>query len=139
MIELNVKGHNEMCGGYAYSGHATFEGRTVKDVLQEIREFSKNEQAQYLGDGFGNPNIEQTGNCWKIRVNNKTYLSGWLNDNIIEYRHEDDEKEVEMITVNGGWYCFYDFDIYTKDFKKTQDENFRSKVRKAVESCKNCK
>ena len=54
MITLNVEEHNDICGGCSYSGTANFDGRTVKEVLEEIREFAKDERA-YIGEGFGNP------------------------------------------------------------------------------------
>ena len=43
----NLKGHNEMCGGYAYSGYASFDGVTVKEVLEEI---SQNEHERYRAE-----------------------------------------------------------------------------------------
>ena len=30
MIELYVEGHSTMCGGYEYSGLASFEGKQLK-------------------------------------------------------------------------------------------------------------
>ena len=108
MIELHTTGHNEICGGYSYSGYATFSGRTVKEVLEEIKEYAK-ESGGYLGEGFGNPKRE-FGAAWGIRINDKRYLgnwAGWKN----EYNHEYDNWVVTKIRVNGGWYCFYDFDI----------------------------
>ena len=116
MIKLDVKGHNDMCGGYAYSGTALFEGKTVKEVLDEIREFSKDAQASYLGDGFGNPNSNGT-DAWQIAINGVIYWTSWIVqkwDNVAIYTKDMDNLEVKEIKVNGGWYCFYDFDIITK-------------------------
>lgn len=116
MIELVVKGHDAICGGYAYSGFASFEGKTVKDVLDEIREFSKDKQARYLGDGFGNPNSNGT-DAWQIKINGTIYWTSWIVqkwDNIGTYTKDMDTLEVKEIRVDGGWYCFYDFNIITK-------------------------
>ena len=111
MIRLFTKGHNECCGGYAYSGYATFDGKTVREVLQEIKEYAKN-TGNDIGEGFGKPNKEM-GACWGIRINGIPYVGGWAGwEN--KYKHEFDDHEVAEVRVNGGWYCFYDFDILTK-------------------------
>ena len=47
MIELYAEGQKAMCGGYEYSGIASFEGKTVEEVLDEIREFAKDKDAHY--------------------------------------------------------------------------------------------
>lgn len=112
MIKLNVKGHNDICAGYCYSGTASFSGRTVKEILDEIREYSKDKHAKYLGDGFGNPNIEW--GAWSISINGKTYWNCWLNKETHQYTHDLDNLLVDKIEVDGGWYCFYDFYISTK-------------------------
>lgn len=115
MIELNVKGHSEMCAGYSYSGTASFEGKTVKEVLDEIREFAKDKNAHYLGDGFGNPN---SNNCdaWRIKIDGITYWNSWIVqkwDKLDVYTNDMDNLEVKEIRVNGGWYCFFNFSIIT--------------------------
>ena len=113
MIKLNVKGHEEMCGGYAYSGTASFDGRTVKEVLEEIREYAKN-VGNDIGEGFGKPGKE-LGAAWEIRINGKIYLTCWCGHKPT-YNHENDNDIVEKVKVDGGWYCFYDFDIYTRGY-----------------------
>ena len=113
MIKLNVSGHNEMCGGYAYSGTASFEGKTVKEVLEEIREFAKN-TGNDIGEGFGKPG-KDSGAAWEITINRQVYVSGWIGHEPT-YNHEYDDAIVKKIRVDGGWYCFYDFDIYTTDY-----------------------
>lgn len=109
MIKLDVVGHNEMCGGYGYSGYASFDGKTVKEVLEEIKEFVKDKEAHYLGDGFGNPESKNC-DCWRIRIGDKIYLSNWCGDKS-NYHHEYDKRRVQKIRVDGGWYCYYNFDI----------------------------
>ena len=117
MIKLeNLTLHDEMCGGASYSGKVMFDGKTVKEVLEEIKEFAKDKQAQYIGKGFGNP-LSKGVDCWGIRINDKNYVGGWAGwkEN---YDHEYDNSEVERIVISGGWYCFYDFHIITKDYRE---------------------
>lgn len=118
MIKLVTKGHNDMCGGYAYSGTASFDGETVREVLEEIKEYAKDKEAAYLGEGFGNPNSKGC-NCWAIRINGNTYLSEWAESNWRKATAINDiqkylDLKVKKIEVDGGWYCFYDFNIITK-------------------------
>lgn len=111
MIELNVKGHNDMCSGYNYSGTASFSGKTVKEVLEEIKEFAKG-RGQDIGEGFGTLDKSWTRH-WGITINDVRYVgawAGWKN----EYKHQFDNWIVEKIEVNGGWYCWYDFNIKCK-------------------------
>lgn len=117
MIKLNVCGHDDICGGYSYSGTASFDGTTVAEVLDEIREYAQNRSARYLGEGFGNPKSEMC-DCWGIRINNIPYLGGWCGWKN-EYRHEYDEEKVIEVRVSGGWCCFYDFDIYCEETEKS--------------------
>lgn len=117
MITLNVEGHNEMCGGYSYSGTALFEGKTVKEVLDEIREFAKDKHAYCLGDGFGNPDSPKFGGAWMITIDGIIYWNGWIPQKWWKfgtYSKELDNIEVKEIKVHGGWCCFYDFEIITK-------------------------
>lgn len=117
MIKLNVKGHSEMCSGYSYSGTASFEGKTVKEVLDEIREFAKDKNARYLGDGFGNPKSNNY-DAWKIEIDRVIYWNCWIPQNWWNYgtySKELDNLEVKEVRVNGGWYCFYDFEIITRN------------------------
>ena len=116
MIRLNVAGHDDMCGGYSYSGLVSFDGKTVKEVLDEIREFSKDKDAQYLGDGFGNPSSDSC-DAWCIKIDEITYWNGWAEQSWNKYGTYDsslDNLLVDKVVVHGGWYCFYDFEIYTK-------------------------
>ena len=113
MIKLNVTGHNDMCGGYSYSGNVYYSGTTVKDVLKEIKEYAKDRKAEYIGDGFGNKNCNSIGICWGITINDVPYVGSWAGwEN--KYKHEYDDYIVTEVRVNGGWYCFYDFNIKCK-------------------------
>ena len=117
MIKLNISGHNGMCAGYEYSGLASFDGKTVKEVLNEIKEFAKDKDAHYLGDGFGNPNSKSC-NAWCIKVDGITYWDSrapqsWNTYGI--YDRSLDSVLVNKVLVHIGWYCFYDFEIYTKN------------------------
>jgi len=112
MIKLEVQGHNDICGGYSYDGYASFEGKTVKEVLEEIKEYAKDRSAEYIGEGFGNKNSPGC-DCWGIKINDIPYVGGWVGwEN--GYNHEFDNETVDKIKVYGGWYCFYNFLIYTK-------------------------
>lgn len=120
MIKLNnITGHNDMCGGYSYSGTASFEGTTVAKVLEEIKEFVKDKQAHCIGDGFGNPKSKIC-DAWGIKINDIHYVgdwAGWKN----EYRGEYDEEKVIEVRVSGGWCCFYDFHIICEETKKSKE------------------
>lgn len=116
MIRLFTKGHNECCGGYAYSGYATFDGKTVREVLEEIREYAK-DAGNDIGEGFGKPN-KKLGACWGIRINGIPYVGGWAGWKN-EYQHQFDDCRVIKVLVEGGWYCFYDFHIVCEE-PKTQ-------------------
>lgn len=114
MITLNVSCHNEMCGGYEYSGTASFEGKTVKEVLEEIREYyadhaceAYDEQGRLWGKKGKN-----VGDAWGITINGIQYLGTWLGWKN-KYNHQFDDLPVKRIRVNGGWYCSYDFNIET--------------------------
>ena len=122
----NLKGHNELCGGYSYSGEASFSGTTVKEVLEEIKEFVKGKDAGYIGDGFGNKD-KTFCSSWGIRINEIPYVgnwAGWKN----KYGHQFDDYEVEKVSVDGGWYCFYDFYIITKDKERLTEEDEHDKA-----------
>lgn len=113
---INIKGHNEMCGGYSYSGDCVFDGKTVKDVLKEIKEYTNNHPSMSFKkiNGYGNDD-DGFGNAWKICIEDKVYLNGWLNNHYDQqYNGEYDNNEVESIKINGGWYCAYDFHIKVK-------------------------
>ena len=122
--------HNEMCGGMSYSGTASFEGKTVKEVLEEIKEFVKDKDAHYIGEGFGNKESKGC-DCWGIYINyrygfmgghiTKRYVGGWVGW-VNDYNHEYDDYIVTQVDVSGGWYCYYDFTINCKapDAKKKE-------------------
>ena len=116
MIRLNVVGHDDICGGYSYSGPVSFDGKTVKEVLDEIREFAKDKDAQYLGDGFGNSSSDSC-DAWCIKIDEITYWNSWVEQSWNKYGTYDsslDNLLVDKVVVHGGWYCFYDFEIFTK-------------------------
>ena len=126
MIKLKVIGHDDICGGYSYSGTASFEGSTVAEVLQEIREFAKDKDSLYIGDGFGRDK-DGFACCWGIRINGIPYVGGWAgwkND----YRHEYDEERVVEVRVSGGWYCFYDFYIECEETEKSKKVKLANKL-----------
>ena len=99
-----------------YTGNCLFEGKSVKEVLQEIKEYTNNtENREFAKIGeFGNSK-EPCGNHWEIIINDKEYITSrgksWWRK---QYQGENDNCEVESITINGGWYCAYDFYIKTK-------------------------
>ena len=127
MIKLeNLQGHNDMCGGYSYSGKASFEGKTVAEVLSEIKEFAKNRDAKYIGDGFGNPEQDFC-NCWGIRINDIPYVGGWIGWKN-EYHGEYDEERVTEVRISGGWYCFYDFYILCEETEKSTRRKLEIKM-----------
>lgn len=115
----NLVSHDTMCSGMAYSGTASFFGKTVHEVLEEIKRFVKDKPAHYIGDGFGNKESDSNDH-WGIYIKyrfcnwgdyiSKRYVgdwAGWQN----EYDHEYDNYIVTKVEVDGGWYCYYDFTI----------------------------
>lgn len=115
MIKLDLKS----CSDGSY-GKASFNGKTVKEVLEEIKEYSQQEWANYLGDDFGRLNGNK--GFWSINVDNKIYKSSWPSDlrNKNLYHNENDNDEVSYIEVNGDYYCWYNFNIYTKKFVRKE-------------------
>ena len=110
MIKIvKAQGHNEMCGGYGYNGQAYFDGNTVREVLEEIKEYAKG-KGQSIGDGFGDLDESKTCCCWGIRINGVPYVGGWAGWKN-EYKHQFDNDKVLKVLVSGGWYAFWDFDI----------------------------
>ncbi len=135
MIEIiDVEAHNTMCGGMTYLGTASFEGRTVKEVLDEIREFSKNNNANYLGDGFGNS--DNKNDAWSISIDDNIYWSSWVNVKPKEYNHTLDDLEVEKINIDGGWHSFYNFNIYTKSYKENNLKCLKDKIKTRLSTIK---
>ena len=106
-----------------YIGECQFDGKNVKEVLQEIKEYtnnSKNGKCAKIGE-FGNDK-NSIGNHWDIIINDKIYISSrsknsWRK----QYQGEYDNCEVESISVSGGWYCAYDFYIKTKENDYTEE------------------
>ena len=118
-----LKGHDAMCGGYAYSGYVSFDGVTVKEVLEEIKEYyadhaceTYDEQGRLRGKKG-----KDFGGAWGIRINGIPYLGTWLGWKN-EYNHQFDDLRVKRVRANGGWYCSYDFDIETYETKHLDKE-----------------
>lgn len=111
MLRLNV---NEEYTGkqstYDFSGTALFDGKTVAEVLEEIKEYAK-DKGDNIGEGFGGLD-KNSGHAWAIYINDCLYVSGWIGDKP-NYHHQYDNELVKEISVRGGWYCFYDFHIRT--------------------------
>lgn len=123
MIRIdNLKGHNEMCGGYAYGGYASFDGKTVKEVLEEIREFySTNACETYDEQGrlWGKKGKDFAG-AWGIKINDIPYLGTWIGwEN--EYNHQFDDLCVKSVFADGGWFCSYNF--YIETYEEAVDNN----------------
>lgn len=115
MIQIiNVKTHAEICSGLTYSGNVLFEGETVKEVLEEIKQYTNGKAGgmKFMKiDDFGNDD-EHGSNAWAITINHIPYIGGWLGwEN--KYHGEFDNLKVKSVNVNGGWYCAYDFNIIT--------------------------
>ena len=99
-------------------GYATFEGKTVKEVLNEIKEFTNGNFISFdKCESFGN-NYGPCG-AWGIYINGVPYIgtwNGWKN----KYNGQYDNCKVEKVKISGGWYCAYDFYIITKDLEKSK-------------------
>ncbi len=131
MIKLNTTGHTDLCGGYSYSGTVSFSGTTVAEVLQEIREFSQDKQARYLGNGFGNLKSEGCDN-WRIAINDSIFLTSWNNEHP-DYNGYYDTFPVDRVEVYGGWYCFYNFTIITKTKQEVSNTHVNNTTRRLRE------
>ena len=113
--------HPEMCSGESNSYKIVFDAinPTVKDVLQEIKEYTnKDSMFQYLADGYGCKDNRCCG-CWGIYIDNKIFISGWAgedrkNPNTWKDFYEGNQQE-EVISCygDGGWYCGINFYITT--------------------------
>ena len=57
----------------SHSGYAKYDGTTIKEVLDEIREYAKDKKCYYIGDGFGNPNFTGAYGNWSIYINGEVY------------------------------------------------------------------
>ena len=111
MIKLeNLKRVDTLCAGATYVGKASFEGKTVREVLEEIKEYSKDKDGGDLGYGFGNPN-EHWG--WEIEINDHILLSNWIGHKP-EFTYKYDDLKVISVEVDGGWYSYYNFHITTE-------------------------
>ena len=116
MLRINegeLKKCDAMCGGATYVGHAKYDGETVKEVLDEIREFTKDKRAAYLGDDFGNPIVSKYSaySGWAVYINDDCYWSGWMNVQAKKYNKSLDKWIVDDVFIDGGWYSYYDFTI----------------------------
>lgn len=109
MITLNVNGH---------TGIAEFEGITLKEVLEEIKQFSQGKGCASLGDGFGSGGHE----AWRITINGVTYWSAWQGDQCKKYDKALDNEVVSKVLVRGGWYSFWDFNITTLKYHLVKDK-----------------
>ena len=116
MLELILKPIPTPNGGVTMDGFALFDGETVKEVLDEIRKYTRHKKVAYLGNAFGNlDNINKTAAAWSISINGKTYWTAWQHEgSIAKYDHSLDNLAVKEIHVHGGWNCFFDFEIITK-------------------------
>ena len=113
----DLTSYGDMCCGMSYSGKCTFEGKNVREVLEEIKEYTTNPKNTKFKkiNGFGNSD-EECGCAWAIHINGCTYLSTWNGGDWWrkQYQGEYDDCEVETVSVNGGWYCAYNFHIKVK-------------------------
>ena len=50
---IQKSGHNEMCGGYSYDYEVKYSGHTLKEVLEEIKEFTNNDKRFVKIDEYG--------------------------------------------------------------------------------------
>lgn len=116
MIELILKPVPDEHGCVFMDGFALFDGETVKEALDEIREYTMDKDVAYLGDNFGNlANINKHAAEWSISINGTKYWNGWIYKRpAIKYDHSLDNVAVKQINVHGGWTRFYDFEIITK-------------------------
>lgn len=101
----------------SHSGYAKYDGTTIKEVLNEIREYAKDKECYYIGDGFGNPNFTGKWGDWRIQINGKIY---WANkkENIADslckkYDKSMNDLIVERVYMDGLDYRWYYFDIWT--------------------------
>ena len=95
------------CGGGYYSGTASYEGKTVKEVLQEIKQY-----------------FQDKGNPW---TDNSYYFVSIDGYTVIGYDYwsrgeydpkRDDEKIVDHVNVVGGFWADFNFKIWTVKKKK---------------------
>ena len=90
------------CGGGFYLGTANYEGKTVKEVLQEVQ--------QYFQDK-GNPWTEDS--SYYVSVDGYTVI-GYDCDSRGKYNPiRDNDKIVIQINVEGGFWSDFCFKIYT--------------------------
>lgn len=112
MQVIETGGHNEMCGGYAYDYKVICENNIVADVIEEIKQYTLQDNGFRRKGEFGTCD-GLSGGAWGIYINHKTYISTWLGQEP-NYNPEDLNKEVDYIYGIGGWYCAIDFYISTK-------------------------
>lgn len=100
------------------SGYATFNGTNLKEVLDEIREYSKDKKCYDIGDGFGNPNYSYKdfgGGAWEIYIDEVPYWSCYSEANCKKYDSSLDDIKVKEIWVDGFWYSWGFFWIKTEN------------------------
>lgn len=98
-------------------GHFNFEGKTVKEVLEEIKEFTNNSNIHFRKiEDYGNNDSDFDCDAWSITIDRIDYLGCWSNW-VNKYKGQLDNKKVKEVKVSGGWYCAYDFEIFTEEYR----------------------
>lgn len=113
MVITKVGESNTICGGISYDYDIEVNGSTVAEVLEEIKEYTRNDKSFGVIGEYGCDPAE-FGNAWGIYIDGKTYISKWLGDEKT-YKGDCTEK-VEYVKGRGGWYCGINIDILTEDW-----------------------
>lgn len=135
MIELIKRGDGNFCGCDQSYGEARFEGKTVDEVLDEIREYSHKKNACYIGDGFGNEGAPDFCACWAVYVNDEVVASNWLN-HTPNYKGDKGGWIVDRVTYDGGQYCWYDFRIHATEPREAVEARQREEWKEFEEKLK---
>ena len=111
MEVIEKSGHPEICSGYSYSYEVKYSGHYLKDVLQEIKEFTNNDKSFKQIDEYGySPNV--ICGAWAIYINDKIYKSAWNPQPWDKYfTDEITNQTVRSVRGEGGWYSAIDFYI----------------------------
>ena len=114
MEVIQKSGHNEMCSGYSYDYEVKYSGHILKEVLEEIKEFTNNDKRFVKIDEYGYaPNISC--GAWAIYIDNKIYKSAWNKQSWHKYYTDEIAYQpVASVKGRGGWYCAIDFYITLK-------------------------